>query len=35
MDQLSILRKVEEGVDQIQGGQKALSLKLSADYAFE
>jgi cell surface protein SprA len=33
MDQLSILRKVEEGVDQIQGGQKALSLKLSADYA--
>ncbi len=33
MDQLSIIRKIEEGVDQIQGGQKALSLKLSADYA--
>ena len=33
MDMLTIIRKVEEGVDQITAGQKAMSLKLSADYA--
>ncbi len=33
MDMLTIIRKVEEGVDQITAGQKAVSLKLSADYA--
>ncbi len=30
---LTIIRKVQEGVDQITAGQKAISLKLSADYA--
>ncbi|NJO89107.1 MAG: cell surface protein SprA [Chloroflexia bacterium] len=33
MDMLTIIRKIEEGVDQITAGQKAMSLKLSADYA--
>ncbi|MDF1550124.1 MAG: cell surface protein SprA, partial [Bacteroidales bacterium] len=32
-DMLTIIRKIEEGVDQITAGQKAMSLKLSADYA--
>ena len=33
MEMLTIIRKIEEEVDQITAGQKALSLKLSADYA--
>lgn len=33
IDMLTIIRKVEEGVDQITAGQKAIALKLSADYA--
>jgi len=33
MDMLTIIRKVEENVDQITAGQNAISLKLSADYA--
>ncbi|MBN1250830.1 MAG: cell surface protein SprA [Bacteroidales bacterium] len=33
MDMLTIIRKLEEAVDQITAGQKAFSLKLSADYA--
>ena len=33
IDMLTIIRKLEEGVDQITAGQKAMALKLSADYA--
>jgi len=33
MDMLTVTRKIAEGVEQLTAGQKAMSLKLSADYA--
>jgi len=33
MEMITIIRKIEEDVDQITAGQKAFSLKFSADYA--
>ena len=33
LEMTSVYRRIEENVDQIESGQKAMSLKLSADYA--